>query len=379
MTNAVSISPRDMLLNKTLKDGWLLVERLDKKAGDSGGNFGTGYRATRGEGELAFVKAIDYVAALRDKNIAAKLLQITREFEFEREVLDFCTKRGMSKVLRFYGHDEISADGSDNPLMKVSCLIMEAGEKDLRRLVLNSGAGAGAGCAWNLFIVSDIALAVSQLHSSGIAHHDVKPSNVIATKPSGKVNHQEAAPSPAGGISARQEVKVGDLGRVLRRDQDGPFNGEGFAGDPRYKPLESIYGHVPVDWVDSREAADAYMVGSLVVFLFAGASLQNLIGQYIQPKFYPANYRQYDQPLLDILKDATIRALHEHLRPTLPVAFVDEVMAIALSLTHPDPMQRGDPKSRKQLGRPVGMDRIHQRLLLLARRCAAHERGRSAA
>lgn len=366
-------------MGKTIKDGWILIEKLEKKAGDSGGTFGTGYLAKRGEGDLAFVKAIDFVSALEGDNIAATLLRVTQEFEFEREVMEYCTQRGMSKVLRFYGHDEVSADGSVDPLMKVSCLIMEAGDKDLRRLVNTNGAGAAAGCAWNLFIISDVALAVAQLHGGGIAHHDIKPSNVIATKPIGKAKPQDAASAPTGGVSSRQEVKVGDLGRVLRRDQVGPFNGMGFAGDKRYQPLEGFYGHVPTDWVDSREAADAYMVGSLIVYLYTGVSLQDLIGQYLPERFYPKNWHgQYDNGLLTVLVDATARALHEHLRPALPTQFADEILTITKDLTHPDPNRRGDPKARKQLGRPVGMDRVQQRLLMLARRCAALERGRAA-
>ena len=375
MNTSIAVLPRDTLLGKTIKDGWRLIERLDKKAGDSGGTFGTGYLATRGVAEFAFVKAIDYVAAFSSGDLAAELLRITQEFQFEREVLEYCTSRGMTKIIRFYGHDELFADGSNNPLMKVSCLIMEAGDKDLRRLVLNNGAGPGAGCAWNLFILSDVIEAIAQLHAGQIAHHDVKPSNVIATKTEGTASFQDTAPAPVGSISARQEVKIADLGRVVRKDTAGPFNTHGFAGDRRYQPIEAIYGHTPAEWVDSRDAADAYMVGSLIFYLFVGVSVQDLIAQYIAPKFYPANYRQYDQTLIAILVDATARALHEHLRPALPAVFADNIIQIALSLTHPDPRARGDTRARKQLGRPVGIDRIHQRLVLLARRCAAHERG----
>jgi eukaryotic-like serine/threonine-protein kinase len=375
-----AVHPRDQLLGRTIRDGWKIVERLDKKEGDSGGTFGTGYLAKRGEDELAFVKAIDFMSSMQDENIAATLLRVTQEFEFERQVMEFCTSRGMTKVLRFYGHDQVSADTSANPLMMVSCLIMEAGDKDLRRLVNTNGAGSAATCAWNLFILSDVALAVSQLHAGNIAHHDIKPSNVIATKTNGDGHPQEKAPSPEGQICARQEVKIGDLGRVLRRDKAGPYDGLGFAGDQRYQPLEAFYGHIPSDWVDSREAADAYMVGSLIVYLFTGVSLQDLIARYIPQQFFPDTWRgQYDETLLTVLIDATSRVLHEHLRPAVPAQHVDEILAIARSLTHPDPKRRGDPKARRQLGRPVGMDRVYQRLSLLARQCAARERGRSQA
>ncbi|MDQ0612240.1 serine/threonine protein kinase [Variovorax sp. W1I1] len=389
MTQSPPLLPRDTLLGRSIKGGWVVTEKLEKKAGDSGGNFGTGYTARRGEGELAFVKVIDYVRAMRSGDAAAELSKLTREFQFEREILEYCTSRGLSKVLRFYGHDEFFADGSDDPMMKVSCLIMEAGEKDLRRLVNTDGAGTRAGCAWNLFIISDIALAISQLHANGIAHHDIKPSNVIATKTegvaflkrSGKPQPQEAAPAPDGGIKARQEVKVGDLGRVLRKDKDGPFNGYGFAGDERYQPLESFYGHVPTTgWVDARDAADAYMLGSIMVYLFTGVSLQQLLVKYVPEQFAPGTWQgDYDQALVTVLNDATTRALHDMLRPTLPEEYVDAIMGITQCLTHPDPTLRGDLKARSQHGRSVGLDRIHQRLHLLARRCAADERGRLAA
>jgi serine/threonine protein kinase len=380
MATATSTFPRDLLLNMTIKGGWKLTEKLEKKTGDSGGNFGSGYMATRGSGELAFVKAIDYWWAMHQPDIASSLLQLTKEFQFEREVLEFCTARGMTKVLRFYGHDEVSADGTPNPMMKVSLLIMEAGDKDLRRLVNTNGAGTTASCAWNLFIISDIVQAVAQLHAGGIAHHDVKPSNVIAVKASGNAQPQDAAPSPSGEVKRRQEVKLGDLGRVLRKDQDGPFNSEGFAGDPHHQPLETFYSHVPTDWVDSREAADAYMVGSIIVYLFTGVQLQTLVGRYLQTQFHPSNWRGgYDQALVTILVDCNARALHHHLRPVLPAAYAEEIISITQSLTHPDPKLRGDPKARQQLGRPVGLDRIYQRLNLLARRCAADERGRTLA
>lgn len=376
MAGSPTVQPRNQLVGRTIRDGWKIVERLDKKEGDSGGTFGTGYLATRDEGEMAFVKAIDFMSSMQGENIAATLLRVTQEFEFERQVLEFCTNRGMTKVLRFYGHDQVSADNSANPLMMVSCLIMEAGDKDLRRLVNTNGAGAAASCAWNLFILSDVALAVSQLHAGNIAHHDIKPSNVIATKTNGSGHPQEKTPSPFGQVCARQEVKVGDLGRALRRDRAGPYDDLGFAGDPRYQPVEAFYGHVPSDWVDSREAADAYMVGSLIVYLFTGVSLQDLIARYIPAQFFPSAWRgQYDETLITVLVDATSRALHEHLRPALPAEHVDGVLSIARSLTHPDPTRRGDPKARRQLGRPVGMDRVHQKLSLIARQCAARERG----
>ena len=51
-------------------------------------------------------------------------------------------------------------------------------------------------------------------------------------------------------------------------------------------------------------------------------------------------------------------------------------MTILSSLTLVDPVKRGDMKARRQIGRPVGMDRIHQKFSALAATAVAMERGR---
>src|SRR5450830_972585 len=193
-------TPKSQLLGKILTSGWMLAERLEPSKGSSGGNFGIGYRATKGN-EIAFVKAIDFVEALNAADPLQELTKLITIANFEKDVLSYCADHGMSKVLRYIGHEYISADGSNNPLERVSCLIMEAGTEDLRRLVNANGA---ASCAWNLQVLRDVALAISQLHKGGIAHQDIKPSNVI-----------EVIDSENGGNT----MKVGDLGRVIRRQQ----------------------------------------------------------------------------------------------------------------------------------------------------------------
>lgn len=361
--------PRDQLVGRTLSSGWRIVRRLDRKQGDTGGNFGVGYVAERGPGELAFVKAIDYLKALRSTNAAEELHRLTQEFAFEREVLEYCEANDLTKVISFYGHEDVHTDDSRDASKLVSCLIMEAGDKDIRRLVNDSG-GPSASCAWNLFVLSDITLAASQLHKHGIAHHDLKPSNVIAVKPPSAV-----ASIAEQGDQGRQHVKVGDLGRVLRRNASSPYNQLPYAGDPQYQPIEIHYGHFLPDWVDAREAADAYMIGSLAFFLFTGVSIQTLLHHFIPPTHYPRTWRgAYDSDLIAVLDHGHARALHEHLLPKLPAQMAGEVLSIVKSLTRADPKLRGHDKARRSLGRPVGMDRIHQQLNLLAKRCAATER-----
>ena len=180
----------------------------------------------------------------------------------------------------------------------------------------------------------------------------------------------------ATGVAANQ-VKVGDLGRVVRRDQPGPFNAMHWPGDGRYAPPERWYGYVPADWTDAREAADAYMLGSLLLFLCVGTSLQVLVFQNIPDPFKPGAWMgAFDQDLLAVLQDAHDKVLANHLMPAVPVPFQDKVMALAKALTNPNPLNRGDVRARRQLGRPVGIDRLHQKFMALAAGSAAHDRGR---
>ena len=345
----------------TLAAGWTLVERLEPSNGSTGGNFGVGYKATKGA-NIAFVKAIDFVEALQSPDPFAQIALLTQVAVFERDVLEYCAARKMSRVLQFFGHEYVWVGDQTNPLNRVSCLILEAGQSDLRRLLTANGL---ATCAWNLQVLRDVAQAVTQLHRGEIAHQDIKPSNVIS--------FADAT------TTTSSNVKVGDLGRVVRKSQSGPFDSLAWPGDPRYSPPERWYGHVPPDWCDAREASDAYMLGSLLVFLFTGATLQTLVMNLIPAAFRPHEWAgRYDEDLLPVLMSAHASVLTECLRPTLMPELADAILEIARALTNPDPKIRGDSRARRQIGRSVGIDRIHQKLSAVATRCALINRGRQA-
>jgi eukaryotic-like serine/threonine-protein kinase len=358
-TTPAVTSPKHQLLGVTLASGWRLDEVLAASPGSSGGTFGIGYKASRGT-EQAFVKAIDFWDALRAADPIAELGKLSMVALFERDVLEYCKANSMSRVLQFIGHEYVSVGDKADPLNRVSCLIMEAGQTDLRRLVVVNGV---ANCAWNLQVLRDVAMAVTQLHRHEIAHQDLKPSNVIEF---GDV-------SPGG----RPDMKVGDLGRVVKKGSAGPFDSMSWPGDGRYSPPERWYGHVPPDWCDAREASDAYMLGSLLFYLFTGTPLQVVIINAIPPAFRPGFWTgRYDQDLKPVLIAAHDEALNLHLRPTLMPEVADNVLAIAKALTDPVPETRGDNRARRQIGRPVGIDRIQQRIAAVAAQCAAIDRGR---
>lgn len=359
------VTPKSMLLGKTLDSGWKLVEQFTPSAHSTGGNFGVGYKAVRGE-EIAFVKAVDFVGAVSAPDPLLALQELIEEATFEKDVLAFCADQKMSRVVKYLGHEYFNPGNPTELHNRVSCLVMELGNDDLRGM-LNKPAMRPF--TWNLQIMRDVAQALAQLHKGGIAHQDIKPSNVISVDP-----------SPVLAKAANSQVKVGDLGRVVRRDQPGPFNAAPWPGDCRYAPPERWYGYLPHNWTDAREAADAYMLGSLLLFLCTGTSLQLLVFHNLANQFKPDNWMGgFDQNLLAVLQDAHDRALATHLLPAIPLELRDEVMALAKALTNPNPLERGDVRARRQVGRPVGIDRIYQRFMALALRSTAIDRGRKPA
>lgn len=347
------------LLGITLPSGWMITQQIPRAADATGGNFGVGYIATR-NGETAFVKAIDFVQAMSSTDPAQALADMTNDALFEKNVLEYCTAKGMSHVLRFLGSEYVMMNPNDL-MSRVLCIVMEVGDRDLRR---ERSMVANPSCVWTLKVMSDIALALSQLHSGGIAHQDLKPSNVIAVS-----NRQPNY----------QVMKIGDLGRVTRQGVKGPFDNHYWPGDPSYPPPEIWYGYSPSDWNDKREAADAYMLGSILVFLCTGVTLQTLVVPLIPYQYHPENWGgAFDKDLIPVLLHFHSVVLETKVRPTLMPEIADELMKIANELTHPDPKTRGDVRARRVIGNPVGLNRIHQRIHGLYVKAAAIERGRGA-
>lgn len=357
--NTVAKAPADHLEGVVLSSGWTIGTRVIKKIGASGANFGVCYLAER-EGVNAFVKAVDFRRAFEEADFVKAIAELANHSLWEKEVMEYCREHGLSQIVRLIHHEEILLPQAHGDMtQRISCLVMEVGSGDLRGEL---GGSAVRSDSWKIYVARDVALALDQLHRRGIVHLDVKPSNVIAVP---------LVDSP------RSTMKLGDLGRVVRKGTPGPFDAMLWPGDPNYQPPEKWYGYQPPQWNDNRESADAFMLGALLVFLFAAVPFTALLHHLIPDAYKPGPYRgEYDSNLLDVLSHAQARALAVYVKPHLPHSVGDELLAIILQLTNPDPLKRGDPKARQQ--RIVGIDRYHQKLLRLARTVERSERrGRS--
>jgi eukaryotic-like serine/threonine-protein kinase len=354
------LTPAQLLEGVTLPSEWTLLEQLKRAPGSSGSNFGTGYMARRtvdGNTEHAFVKAMDFARAFEAPDPFAEMFKLTAESEFERRALEHCKDRGLSRLIQLISWEYVNQDPTANPLNQVLCLIMEVGDGDIRKQLTRAGALPSSAI---LHVLEDTALGMAQLHRHGIAHQDVKPSNVISMTDMSN--------------ASKNLFKVADLGRVVRKGMAGPYDAYPWPGDGNYQPPERWYSFVPPQWPDAREASDAYMLGSLACFLFCGVPLQPMLGSEIPAAMQPGTWAGgYNDSLIQVLRSKQASILATTLAPTINENVRDGVIAIIMELVEPDPLKRGDKRARAQSGAP-GLDRFQSRFKQLRLRAAIDEK-----
>lgn len=347
MHSQIPVSPADNLEGVTLASGWKIEKRITRGASDTGGNFGTCYTASRAD-DRAFVKAIDFRRAFHEKDFIAALNALTGQVLWEKELLEFCANNRMSRVVRLLDYEDfIHKEDGDDQTKKVCCLVFEVGKGDLRQ---HFDIKVAPKLSWRIRVLRDVALGLDQLHRRGVAHLDVKPSNVILV---GELEQRDEA------------MKLADLARSVRKDRSGPFDEVSWPGDQKYMPPEKWYGYKSSQWNNEREAADAYLLGSLAIYLLTGVTMNTLLINEMPDAFRPQNYRgQFDEQLIDVLTQAQAKALALYVADGLPANFKNELLSLITELTDPDPAKRGDRKARRQ--GLVGIDRYHQKFLRIS-------------
>lgn len=323
-------SPAEMLLNKEI-NGWKVVSEMGSYQGQSGGNFSSGYIVEK-DGGRAFLKAMDLERAFIRGAVAIQ--REISQYLFERQVLDFCGDKRLSGVIRLYDAGEIDIQNTGNPANIIYFLIFELADGDIRRELTVGGFKSNS---WRLRVLHQSAVALVQLHNAEIAHQDLKPSNVLS-------------------FEADKRFKVGDLGRCTSNKFKAPTDVFDFPGDRSYAPPEYHYNAVPVLHMDKRLGSDAYLLGSLISFLFSNvgaliATLQKLPDEY-RPDAWRGDYVDALPYLEKSHTEATLA-----LKKLLPPDISEELASAYFNLSHPNPLLRGHPDARRQTGRPLGLDR----------------------
>ena len=260
-------NPSLHLEGKFLDGGWKVggpVVIGANRSGGTGGNFTVAYHVVGQNGESAFLKALDYSRAMNAPVPSVVLQAMTAAYLFECAVVERCGKGNLDRVVRAFLSGSIMINESTANGV-VEYLIFELADGDVRNHLSFSQE---FDLAWRLRSLHHIATGLKQLHSSGVAHQDLKPSNILVFE---------------GRIS-----KLADLGRASYRGHSPAHDQLAFAGDPIYAPPDLAYGFNPSEWNMRRLGCDAYHLGSMVVFFFAGTGMTPLLLKHLDRGFHPA-------------------------------------------------------------------------------------------
>jgi eukaryotic-like serine/threonine-protein kinase len=110
---------------------------------------------------------------------------------------------------------------------------------------------------------------VQQLHFRKIHHQDVKPSNVLV-------------------FDGAAFSKLADFGRAHCIGLAAPHDELDVPGALSYAPPEQLYGFGLPDRVEGRRAADLYLLGSMLFFLFDGFPLTTATLRHLAPEHRPS-------------------------------------------------------------------------------------------
>lgn len=311
-------NPAESLTGLTLNNGWHVLEILKRKPGDTGGHFSVCYIVEK-EGQKAFLKALDLTHALQEQNFIDAINGLTTAFIFERDLLFKCKDHHLSKVVTPLEHGQYVFEGQP-PFLSVYYIIFEMADTNLRSQIAKM---VEFDLAWILRSLHHTAVGIEQLHKSGIAHQDLKPSNVLVFN---------------------KASKVSDLGRSS--DKTVPSRNDKYIipGDTTYAPFDLFYEcGVEVDF-QHRFASDLFHLGSLVFFYFLHLNLQQILwaemlkhdlAKNLTKKDFNADLPYFQQGFsyaLGLL-DIEIRKYSEDLS--------NDLIPLVRMLCEPDPKRRG--------------------------------------
>ena len=338
-----SRTPAENLLGRTLSNGWKIEEVVSRLDSATGGNFSTSYIVRSEAGQKAFLKAMDYQRALESTDPALALKAMTDAYIFERNLLEKCKTKGLSRIVRVLDSGKLPAASGD-PSGVVQYLIFELAECDIRSYInINNNLDT----AWSLRTLHQVAVALRQLHSVDIVHQDLKPSNVL--------------------FYSSRNSKLADLGRAFCRGIASPHDNEFIAGDCSYAPPELLYNQISSEWMVRRLGCDMYLFGSMVVFFTTGCSITHLLLARLENRYH---YDNWDETYIEVLPylNRVFAQLIRDFKKRIRSDYADDIAEIVKQVCHPDPSKRGHPKSIVSSGNQYSLERYVSILNNLAKR-----------
>jgi serine/threonine protein kinase len=338
------------LENHTLNSGWLVKKKQERNINQSGANFSVGYIVER-NGKSAFLKAFDFSAFLshaipkvgeEEVDPVDVINDMTNAYIYERDLSKHCKDKHVTKVAFVKESGQKYLMGYPIPL--VPYLIFDLADGDVRKTMHLSES---LDYAWRFKSLHDIAIGLKQLHAIEVSHQDIKPSNILVFS---------------------NESKLGDLGRSICENVDGPYSKMSFSGDKTYAPPEIWYKYYEKEWKKRVYATDCYMLGSMVVFYFTGISMTALLRKHIPDSFGWERWTGTFEELAPYLDNSFSKALDEFKSNIVREDYEIELTKLVEYLCNPFPDKRGHPKSISNKGNSYGMERFVTILDVLKRK-----------
>jgi len=336
-----------LLLNQKLKNGWTVIKKLERDANQSGSNFSVGYIVENENKETCFLKAFDIGGFLAlashngDVDVIDVMNDMTTAFIYERDLSNHCKNKYVTNVSIVKEAGQTIVKNVEVPV--VPYLIFDLANGDVRKHLNFSNQLDNV---WKLKSLHDIAVGLRQLHQIEVSHQDLKPSNVLVYS---------------------KESKIGDLGRSMCRDIDGPYNRQIFTGDRNYAPPEIMYGYYENDWVKRVFATDCYLLGSLFVFYFLGISMNALLLKYLPENYHWYRWRGELKELIPYLNNAYTQSLEEIEHFFQDKELGSEIVSIIKYLCIPFPNDRIHELNRNNQN-PYNLQRTISTIDLLRRK-----------
>jgi len=310
------------LVGLTLNNTWAVKEKIQRGDNDTGSFFSVGYIAEK-EGKSYFLKAYNlarFFSMNGQGSVMDAISEMSTAYKYERDLSEHCKNKHVTKVAFVQGYGEENISGYVYGV--VPYLVFELAEGDVRKTLSYSQS---LDYAWRFKSLHNIAIGIKQLHSVKVSHQDLKPSNILVYS---------------------EESKLGDLGRSVCEDIDGPYNRLSYTGDLTYAPPEIIYSYHDNHSGARAYTLDCYMLGSLITYYFTGLTMNALLMQHIPNKHSPENWKGGDYEMLEpYIIHAFENALSEFLDNIKKEEYKKDLEFLVRNLCNPNQKERGHPKS----------------------------------
>ncbi|GJM09052.1 MAG: hypothetical protein DHS20C11_13280 [Lysobacteraceae bacterium] len=342
----------DALVGETLNGRYKLLEELATVQPDGERRSRTGcYHAvdTKNGDKAVFVKAVDF----RHEDHAGdvdRLQNMVQEFVNEREIASRC--KTLSRVVSILDHDKAKIFGNI-----VHYLVYDF-EKNRSR----SPIPAHQTPVERVKTLHGIAAALRQLHTNGIAHHDLSFRNTVQGNACGR-------------------TKICDFGSAsfVRSSGSVPHDEYPVIGAVDVAPPEAQYGYKPLDSRVRHFAYDCYSLGSLLFRCFLNReyslfedwhSFSFSVLCFLPEGQQPNQWCQYGEyaELIPILREASIKVVNDAIVGPTPEIEQDVKKAV-LALCDPDPLRRGVHGLRRTNGNPYSLEKFVSFFDRLSRSC----------